>query len=435
MIPNIDHQRVSSRARGDRELTYKLRGFSGTIRVAVPGQEFDVVVADGVPNEVRPAEGSADAVIRGTEEFWAGAFAAPTPAPGFESLTMGMSRGAAVEADFITVVAPYFGGFDRLYKVVREAVVGEAVRKPYANPFRETDDAVGRYAYITANGEEARIYYEQAGTGPIPLLLQATAGTDGRQYRYLLADPAMQQRFTMYAYDLPYHGKSLPPIGARWWEQAYLPGVDWLMGWAVAIADHLQLDQPFFMGCSVGGQLALDLAAEHGGRFGAFISLNGWYTHPEGPEGFSNDLFRTPAVSDNYAPSLNFGATAPNAPEANAHELYWIYRSNFPGVYAGDNDYFMGEHDLRRNGHKIDAHAKPVYVITGEYDPAAHDEVNGGPAVQKHIPGAVAITLKALGHFAPSDDPVAFNEAMIPILDEIIAKAGHAPTGSGAASD
>jgi hypothetical protein len=34
----------------------------------------------------------------------------------------------------------------------------------------------------------------------------------------------MQERFTMYAYDLPYHGKSLPPIGVRWWEETYRPG-------------------------------------------------------------------------------------------------------------------------------------------------------------------------------------------------------------------
>jgi pimeloyl-ACP methyl ester carboxylesterase len=432
MIPTIDLQKVSARAHADKELAYKLRGFTGTIRVAVPGQEFDVVTADGALTAVRPADGAADAVIRGPEQFWAGAFAGAMPAPGFESLTAGMGHGAFVETD-VSVLAPYFAGFDRLFKVVRETVTGEAQRRPFRNPYKETDTAVGRYAYITANGEEARLYYEQAGSGPIPLLLQATAGTDGRQYRHLLADPEMQQRFTMYAYDLPYHGKSLPPIGVRWWEQAYLPGRDWLMNWAVALADHLELDQPFFMGCSVGGQLALDLAAEHGDRFGAFISLNGWYGSPQVPESFTNDLFRTPAISDNYAPSLNFGATAPNAPEPNAHEAYWIYRSNFPGVYAGDNDYFMFEHDLKKNGHKIDAHAKPVYVVTGEYDAASDDDVHGGPAVAKNIPGAVSITLEGLGHFAPCDDPVAFNEAILPVLDEVIAKTGRTTAPSSAA--
>ncbi|MQA34934.1 alpha/beta fold hydrolase [Modestobacter roseus] len=433
MTHQIDHQQVLARAQADVELAYKLRGFSGTIRMSVPGQEFDVVVAGGTVTGVRPAEGPADAVVRGPEEFWTGTFSRATPAPGYESLTGGMSHGVFVDADLARVVAPWFAGIDRLFKVVRETVAGEAVRKPVRDPYRDTDSAVGRYAYITAAGEEARVYYEQAGTGPIPLLLHPTAGTDGRQYRHLLADPEMQQRFTMYAYDLPYHGKSLPPVGVRWWEQPYLPGQEWLMNWVVAIADHLQLDQPFFMGCSVGGQLALDLAAERGERFGAFVALNGWYGNPRLPEGFSNDLFRTPGISDDYAPSLNFGATAPNAPEPNAHETYWIYRSNFPGIYAGDNDYFMFEHDLNRNGHKIDAGSKPVYVVTGEYDPAADDDVNGGPAVEKNIPGAVSVKLPDLGHFAPCDDPVGFNEAILPVLDEVIARAGHAPADSPSA--
>ena len=429
-MPDIDRQQLLSHLQADQELTYKLRGFSGRIRFGLPGQGLDVVVAAGTPTEVGTADGTADAVVRAPEAFWERAFTPGPPSPGVESLTGGMMHGTVVDGDFERTIAPYYGGIERVYKVLRETVAGPTERRPFQYPFRDTDTAVGRYFYISANDVEARIYIEQAGTGPIPLLLQATAGTDGRQYRHLLADPAMQERFTMYAYDLPYHGKSLPPIGVRWWEQPYLPNRDYLMNWVVAIADHLALEAPFFMGCSVGGQLALDLAAEHGDRFGAFISLNGWYSGPQVREGFSNDLFRWPTISDNYAPSLNFGATGPTAPEPNAHETYWIYRSNFPGVYAGDNDYFMFEHDLKKNGHKIDALARPVYVVTGEYDAASHDDVNGGPAVERFVPGAKAITLPDLGHFAPCDDPVGFNEAILPILDEVIAKASAATTAS-----
>jgi len=425
MIPDIDQKQLLPLLQADKELAYKLRGFSGTIRFDIPGHGLDIVVAQGATAEVRAVEGEAEAVVSAPEAFWERAFEAANPAPGVETLTGGMIHGAVVAGDFGNIIAPYYGGVERLYWLLREAVAGKAERRPFRNPFRDTDTAVGRYAYITANDVEARIYFEQAGTGPIPLLLQATAGADGRQYRHLLADPAMQERFTMYAYDLPYHGKSLPPIGVRWWEQPYLPTRAWLINWVVALADHLELDQPFFMGCSVGGQLALDLAAERADRFGAFISLNGWYGSPQVPDTFSNDLFRWPTISDNYAPSLNFGGTAPNAPEPNAHETYWIYRSGFPGVYAGDNDYFLHEHDLKNNGHKIDALAKPVYVVTGEYDAASADDVNGGPAVERFIPAAKSIILPGLGHFAPCDDPIAFNEAILPVLDEVIAKAAR----------
>jgi len=423
VIPAIDLEQVLARAQGDAELAYKLRDYSGVVRVDVPGQAFDVVVDDGRTTAVRPEQGDADVTLRAPEAFWEAAFASADPQPGVESLTMGMGAGAVIDGPFPQVVPSWYGGFDRLYTVVRQAVAGEATRRRYdGNPFRDTDTAVGRYHYVAAEGTEARVYVEQAGTGPIALMLQATAGADSRQYRHLLADPAMQERFTMYAYDLPYHGRSFPPAGVRWWEQAYRPGRDSLIAWTVAIADALGLDRPFFMGCSVGGQLALDLAAEQPDRFGAFIALNGWYGNPNMSESFSNDVFRSPAISDNYAPALNFGGTAPNAPEPTAHETYWIYRTGFPGVYAGDNDYFMFEHDLAVNGHKIDASRTPVYVVTGEFDPASTDEEVGGPAVARKIPGAVSVTLKGLGHFAPCDDPIGFSEAIVPVLDEVIAK-------------
>jgi hypothetical protein len=48
----------------------------------------------------------------------------------------------------------------------------------------------------------------------------------------------------MIAYDLPYHGKSLPPLLDRWWEQPYKPSGKYLMHRVVAIADALSLEQP-----------------------------------------------------------------------------------------------------------------------------------------------------------------------------------------------
>ncbi|MDQ0691436.1 alpha/beta fold hydrolase [Arthrobacter sp. W4I7] len=434
MVPEINIETLRTAVLADNELAYKMRGLSAVIRVQVGSQSLDFEFSpSGL--KVRQAEGDAAVTLAAGEDFWAQALASSTPAPGFETLTMAGTRGLTVDGDFAGIITAYQGGLQRLYRVLVESVTGPTRRSAPAEPFRGTDNAVGRYVYVTANGVEARVYYEEAGHGPIPLMLGATAGADSRQYRHLLADPDMQARFTMYAYDLPYHGRSLPPIGERWWEKPYLPTGEYLMNWVVGIADALGLDQPFFMGCSVGGQLALDLAAEHGDRFGAFVSLNGWYDVPAMPEGFSNDLFRTPNLSSDYAPSLNFGAAGPLAPEANAQEVYWVYRSSFPGIYAGDNDYFAYGHDLKINGHKIDAVNKPVYVIAGEYDPAAHDTVHGGAAVAENIPGSVFVVSPGLSHFAMQDDPIAFRESLLPVLDQVIEQANTpaAPLESEAA--
>jgi pimeloyl-ACP methyl ester carboxylesterase len=418
--PDIDQLLAAMAA--DRELLYKLRGLTAHVRVVIGEALLAFDVWDGVPVAGETPDGKPEITLSLPADLWRQAVAAPVPPPGYETLTMAFGRGAGLTGDLATVIAPYQAAWQRLYLVLRAIACGPVRRRPDPMPFRDTDTAVGRYRYIRANGVEARIYYEEAGQGPVPLLLQSTAGADGRQYRYLLADPEMQKRFRMIAYDLPYHGKSLPPIGTRWWEQSYRPTRAELMNWVVAIADALALDQPYFMGCSVGGQLALDLAAFHGDRFGAFISLNGWYDNPRPAAAVNNDLFRTPSISEDYPMSIILGGTAPTAPEATAQEVYWIYRSNFPGVYAGDNDYFMLQHDLKEDGHRINALAKPVYVIAGEYDSSARDAVHGAPAIAAAIPGVQVRVARGLGHFAPSDDPVAFGEMLLPVLDEILAR-------------
>ncbi|WP_196248789.1 alpha/beta fold hydrolase [Rhodococcoides fascians] len=435
MTISIDHQRLLQAARNDRELTYKLRAFTGAVRISVGEQSLDLSFEDGGATEIRPASLSIDPLVawRAPDEFWANAFAA-TPMHGYESLTTAPMFGLSMSGDFGSVIAPWQGGLARLYQVLRETVAGPIERKPFSDPYRDTDNPVGRYVYVTAEGVESRVYFETAGHGPTSLMLQATAGADSRQYRHMLADPRMQDRFTMYAYDLPFHGRSLPPQGVRWWEQAYKPTQASLIEWVVAIKDAIGLDQPFFLGCSVGGQLALDLAAERPDDFGAFISVNGWYGAPEFPPGFSNDLFRTPPISTDLAPQMCFGATAPMAPEVYAHETYWVYRSAFPGIYAGDNDYFGWDHDLAKNGHKIDAVAKPVYVVTGEWDPASDDEESGGPAVARKIPGAKFVKLMNLGHFAPCDDPIGFQDGIMPVLDEILKRVSPAALNAEVAS-
>ena len=40
------------------------------------------------------------------------------------------------------------------------------------------DSATGRYTYLTIDDAEYRLYFEEAGTGEIGLLLQHTAGAD-----------------------------------------------------------------------------------------------------------------------------------------------------------------------------------------------------------------------------------------------------------------
>jgi hypothetical protein len=74
-----------------------------------------------------------------------------------------------------------------------------------------------------------------------------------------------------------------------------------------------------------------------------------------------------------------------------------VSRSNFLGVFAGDNDYLMNEHDLRRNGHKMPpcAATAPKRPSTGRLH--ATPELLRAPFV-----GACAVTRR--GRAAPDSD-------------------------------
>ena len=52
----------------------------------------------------------------------------------------------------------------------------------------------GKYIWVPFDGEEYRIFFEEAGEG-IPMVCLHTAGTDSREWRHQLCDPAINKNF------------------------------------------------------------------------------------------------------------------------------------------------------------------------------------------------------------------------------------------------
>ena len=87
----------------------------------------------------------------------------------------------------------------------------------------------------------------------VPLLCQHTAGADGRQWRHVLEDAELQRTYRLISYDLPYHGRSLPPTEVEWWKATYKLTRAFFMAVPRALAAALGLHRPVFMGSSIGG--------------------------------------------------------------------------------------------------------------------------------------------------------------------------------------
>src|SRR5260370_38134321 len=103
----------------------------------------------------------------------------------------------------------------------------------------------------------ARILFEKNG-GRIPLVCLHTAGSDGRQWRHLLADEEFAKNFRIIAFDMPWHGKSNPP--ANWSGEEYQLTTARYTQPLRPFCPPLKLDKPVVMGCSIGGRVQLNLA-------------------------------------------------------------------------------------------------------------------------------------------------------------------------------
>ncbi|MCP3938788.1 MAG: alpha/beta hydrolase [Actinomycetia bacterium] len=273
---------------------------------------------------------------------------------------------------------------------------------------------IGRYLHLDLGGHQHRIYYEEAGQG-IPILLQHTAGSHGVQWRHLLECGDITDRFRLIAYDLPFHGKSVPPTGRAWWTEQYRLEGEFLRSIPLAIADALELDRPVFMGCSVGGLLALDLALHHPDRFRSVISLEG-ALHIGGDRDRLTGFWH-PQVSDETKARMMEGLTSPTSPIAYRKETIQTYAAGWPQLFTGDLFYYMVDYDLRDRAGEIDTDRVGVHILSGEYDYSG--SVEHGREAHESIAGSTFAEMSGVGHFPMSENPEAFIPYLLSVLDRV----------------
>ncbi|NNL86201.1 MAG: alpha/beta hydrolase [Myxococcales bacterium] len=273
------------------------------------------------------------------------------------------------------------------------------------------DDVVGRYVYVELDGVEYRVYYEEAGQG-IPLLCQHTAGSDGRQWRHLLADKDITQNFRVIAWDLPYHGKSIPPDGVDWWKEDYRLERHWFMRFVLELAQTLGVDRPVFMGCSMGGQLAIDLAFHHPAAFRAVVGIESGLDSGD----FDASYFNHPRISNANKGAMMMSIMSPMSPEHRRRETAWCYAQGGPPVFRGDLNYYF-EYDLNEKARQINTDDIPIYLLTGEYDWSVTPEMT--KKLVAEVPGATFKIMEKVGHFPMSENPEVFKGYLMPYLDEI----------------
>lgn len=344
-------------------------------------------------------------------------FLAPEPAPGWHDLLALRRHGALrVEGD----TTPFFRHlmwFKGALALLREgASPAEPTPAPAPLGAVTVEPIGGRYLRMDIGGLPHRVYVEEAGEG-VPLLLLHTAGSDGRQWRDLLNDADVTRRFRCVAFDMPWHGKSSPPAG---WQHGgdYRLTTAGYTGLVMAVARALGLDRPIVMGCSIGGRIVLDLAAEHPDELRGVVGLQG--------SAFTGRYYDLSVLHHPHihggevCGALVSGLVAPTAPEAGRWETLWHYMQGGPGVFRGDLHFYAEEGDLRPKLARIDTARCPVALLTGEYDYSCRPEDTLATAAA--IPGAEAVVMKGLGHFPMSEDYAALRPYLLPVLERMAAR-------------
>ena len=398
----------------DGEFQLACRHWTGGLRLNIGESQLGITLTDGAVSAGVPADDAGVVEFSGDEAVWRDIIAA-VPKRFHNDLMANIALGQGITLSGESVVrSQYYAAIMRAVELLRPQPESFPLRPGDVAADGRFDQPLGHYVHLQLGGYDHRVYFEEAGEG-IPILLQHTAGCHGSQWRHLFEMPEITSRFRLIAYDLPCHGKSVPPVEKAWWSETYNLDGGFLRSVPVQLAKALDLDRPVFMGCSVGGLLALDLAHKHADLFRAVISVEG-ALHIEGSINDHGELWH-PQISNEYKARLMDGLMSPTSPKPYRKETGFVYASGWPPAFLGDLYYYMDDYDLRGVAGEIDTNKVGVHILSGEYDYSGTSEL--GLEAHQAISGSSWTEMKGVGHFPMSENPVAFASYLLPILDRI----------------
>ncbi|OZC73625.1 alpha/beta hydrolase [Rhodococcus sp. 06-462-5] len=256
---------------------------------------------------------------------------------------------------------------------------------------------VGRYV----NVDGLRTYYEEAGSGQ-PIVCIHAAGQDTMMYRWVTT--GLSDHYRVISVDAPGHGKTLEPEGGAF----------------TSLAQHaefnekfmaaLGLERPIIVGCSMGGNMVLDLAARRPNFYAGVISCEGSDYTPTVSQDFLAMLtLNSPQILECWARSM----TGDRTPPARAREVVWQLRRVCPEVIRADLTGYAG-FDRRDT---VGAIESPVLLLRGDADWLVHQDMV--EATQSRIPGSEIAVLAGTGHYPMIENPVEFNDAVRTFADRV----------------
>ncbi|WP_144639240.1 alpha/beta fold hydrolase [Bordetella genomosp. 13] len=243
--------------------------------------------------------------------------------------------------------------------------------------------------YIEIDGADA--YVEHWGEGR-PVLCLHTAGQGGWQWKRAAGGLA-QRGYQVIVPDLPGHGRSDPALAGP------VRDLGLYAAWCESLIDRLGLRDPYVVGCSIGGKIALDLALRRGQRLAGVVAMAADAGLPrQAGESMARGLERE--LVDAAAPSRSdrtylgtLAVVGRKVPESRAAAIARMHRREDPEVSTSD---LIGWARFDRIA-ALGGIACPVHMVVGSDDLWMDAERARGAA--QAIPGARFTLLDGIGHY------------------------------------
>lgn len=256
------------------------------------------------------------------------------------------------------------------------------------------------------NGVKVR--YVKAGKGPNLVLLH-TLRTQLDIYQSMI--PELQETFTVYALDYPGHGWSDIP------DVRYVP--EDFYGWAEAFLKAAEIDNAIVAGTSIGGTIALELAARQNPRVAKAISINPYdypITYTSGLKGSSmvaalvHSAIEIPIVGETFMrlrmpwmERMVFeGGLVDNRTLSNALFDEMSAVGNRPGQLKGFISLLRESQKWQAARDTYNNIKVPVLLVYSDQDWAPQVDRERTASL---IPNVEVVTVENAGHFLPLDEP------------------------------
>ena len=250
-------------------------------------------------------------------------------------------------------------------------------------------------AVVDVNG--ARLWYDEAGSGPAVLLLHGGLGDSGLWEPVV---PFLAERFRTIRSDLRFFGRSVGPAVPWSWQDD-----------ALGVLDELGIERAALVGLSLGGKLALDIALAHPERLWAVVGVAPGLGGHDGAAYTEEHEARYEAAEDKVEAmmEIDFEVWAPLGADERIRKLWRATPDANPlpdGVEPLDPP---GAPAKERLGEL----AVPTLVVTAAHDPAGFREI--GPLVASAAPDARHVELDS-DHYLTLREPELLSRVLLEFL-------------------